>query len=216
MTGAALRGLAGETTFLTVRTLEPERVIADLPGRFVLLPAGERGTRLLLRESLDIPERRGLAWLLWDPMHFVMEQRLLRGIKERAEGRPLVPPAVHGAAAAGWALAGVGLLAAFLSRRPWWAWLLLPAAPAAATLTLTGDVNSALAGFLAVGITVVGALAFGRRWWPPYLLLASGVALVLLLAPDAYAAVGLLFLGLLGLAGLPGSGAALVVRGTDR
>jgi hypothetical protein len=106
----------------------------------------------------------------------------------------------------------VGLLAAFLSRRPWWAWLLLPAAPAAAALTLTGDADGALAGFLAVGITVVGALAFGRRWWPLYLLLASAVALVLLLAPDAYAAVGLLFL----LLGLLGSGAVLVAGGAGR
>jgi hypothetical protein len=194
MAGAALRRLGGEYTLLTVRTLEPERVIADVPGRFVLLPDGERGTRLLLRERLDIPERRGVTWVIWDPMHFVMEQRMLQGIKERAEGQPFVPPVVQAAARAGWALAGAGLLAVFLSRRRRWPWLVLPAVPVASSLALTGDVNSALAGFLAVGITVAGALAFGRRWWPPYLLLASVVALVLLLAPDAYAAFGLLFL----------------------
>src|SRR5581483_6946381 len=40
MAGAPLRRLGGEVTLLTVRSLEPERVIGDLPGRFVLLPQG--------------------------------------------------------------------------------------------------------------------------------------------------------------------------------
>ena len=194
MAGEALRRVGGEYTLLTVRTLEPERVIADVPGRFVVLPLGEQGTRLLLREPLAIPERSGLAWLVWDPMHFVMVQRMLEGIKERAERRPLVPGVVQTVARAGWALAGLALLGVFLSRRRWWPWLLLPAVPVASSLALTGDSTSALAGFLAVGITVAGALAFGRRWWPPYVLLASSVALVLLIAPDAYAAFGLIFL----------------------
>jgi len=194
MAGVPLQRLGGEVTLLTVRLLQPERAIADLPGRFVLLPRGDRATRLLLREPLAIPERGGIAWVIWDPMHFVMEQRMLRGIKERAEGQPLVPPALQAGAGIGWALAGLGLLAVFLSRRRWWPWLVLPSAAVVPPLWLAGDVTAALAGFLAVGITVAGGLAFGRRWWPPYLLLGAGVLLVLLLAPDAYAAFGLLFL----------------------
>ena len=204
MTGSALRHLGGEVTLLAVRILEPERVIADVPGRFVLLPQGDRATRFLLREPLGGAERSGILSLLWDPVHFVMEQRMLRGIKERAEGQPLVPPLVQAAAQVGWALAGLVLLAVFLLRR-WWTWLLLPFAVSGPPLWMTGDLNSALAGFLAVGITVAGALSFGRRWWPPYLLLASAVALVLLLAPDPYAAFGPLFL-------LVGAGLASVVR----
>jgi hypothetical protein len=194
MAGAPLRRLGGEVTLLTVRLLEPERAIADLPGRFVLLPQGDHATRLLLREPLGGPERSGIVWVAWDPMHFVMEQRMLRGIKERAEGRPLVPPTLQVAARVGWALAGLGLLAVFLSRRRWWPWLLLPIAAAVPSLWLAGDPNAALAGFLAVGITAAGALAFGRHWWPPCLLGTAGVLLVLLLAPDAYSAFGLLFL----------------------
>src|SRR5437763_5829699 len=116
MTGPALRRLGGEMTLLSVRILEPERVIGDLPGRFVLLPLGDGTTRLLLREPLAIPERAGLAWVIWDPMHFMMEQRMLRGIMERADGQPLVPPVIQAAARLGWALAGLGLLAAFLLR----------------------------------------------------------------------------------------------------
>jgi hypothetical protein len=194
MTTPEQTAIGGQATQLTVRILDPQRVYADVPGRFVLLPAGEQATRLLLREKLAIPERSGLTWLIWDPMHFVMEQRMLQGIKERAEGRPFVPPVIQLAAHVGWAVAGLGLLVLFSSRRRWWAWLLLSAAPGLPILWFTGDLNSALAAFLAVSITVVGALAFGWRWWRSYLLLGSGVALVLLLSPDNFATFGMLFL----------------------
>jgi hypothetical protein len=197
MAGSAERAMVGDYTLLTVRILEPGRVIGDIPGRFVLQPQGEASTRLLLRESLNIPERAGAGWLIWDPMHFVMEQRLLQGIKERAEGQPFVPPALQAAAHVGWALATLGLLGLFVARRRWRPWLVLPASVALVPLWLTGDLNSAMAGFLAVGITVGGFLAFGRHWLAPYLLVGTFVALVLLLAPNTYAALGLVFLALL-------------------
>ena len=208
MSGAALRSLGGDATLLTVRQLEPDRVIGDIPGRFVLVPMTDGGTRLLLRESLAIPERSGLAWVLWDPMHFVMEQRLLQGIKERAEGQPLVPPLLQAAAHLGWGLTGIGILGLFLSRGSWRLWLLLPIGLMLPAVWLAGDLNSALAGFLSVGITVLGFLIFRRRWWPPYLVLASAVALVLLLAPDPYTAFGIVFLAVDAIAA-----GALVSRG---
>src|SRR5208283_2610412 len=128
--------------------------------------------------------------LIWDPMHFAMEQRMLRGIKERAEGRPLVPAEMMLVSRIGWILAGASLLVLLLARRRSRPWVLLPFVFALPVVHSTGDWNAALAGFLAIGITVLGALAFGRRWWPPYLLLASAVALILLLAPDPYTAFG--------------------------
>ena len=196
MASPAERALGGDATLTTIRILEPERVIADTPGRFVLLPQADGSTRLLLRESLDDPLRAGAGWVLWDPMHFVMEQRMLQGIKERAETNPLVPPVLEAAAHVGWAAAAIGLVGLFLTRRGWVAWLALPVGVLALPLWLTGDLNSFLAGFLAIGITVLGFLAFGWRWLPPYLLIASGVALVLLLASDSYTVFGLLFLAL--------------------
>ncbi len=189
-------GLVGESTLLTVRILQPERLIGDIPGRFVLVPLRDGSTRLLLREALDIPERRGAGWLIWDPMHFVMEQRLLQGVKERAEGVPLVPPVIQAAAHVGWAVAALGLLLAFLSRPGWRPWALLPMGVMVAPFLLARDVNSLLAGFLSIGITLVGFLAYGRRWWAPYLVLASAVALSLLLASDSYAFFGVAFLAL--------------------
>jgi hypothetical protein len=71
--------------------LEPERAIADVPGRFVLQSLGEHGTRLLFLEPIGSQGPLLTRLLVWDPTHFVMVQRMLRGIKERAEGQPLVP-----------------------------------------------------------------------------------------------------------------------------
>jgi len=171
--------------------MEPERMIANIPGRFVLLPVGERSTRLLVREQLPVSvPGRIVSALLWDPMHFVMQERMLRGIKERSEGQPLVAGAVEIVARVGWALAALVLLGIFLARWRWRWWGLLPAGVALPILRSTGDWQATLAGFLAVGITVLGAQAFGRKWWPPYLLLATAVALTLLLSPDAYAVFG--------------------------
>lgn len=196
MAGQAERNLAGDYTLLTVRILVPQRVVGDIPGRFVLQPVGDSATRLLLREPLAIPERAGYAWVVWDPMHFVMEQRLLQGIKERAESRPLVAPVAAAAAQAGWMLASLGLLVMFLRQRRWRLWLVLPIVLVAPSVWLTGDLSSGMAGFLAVGITIAGFLAWHWRWCAPYLLVACAVALVLLLAPDTYTAFGLIFLAL--------------------
>jgi len=118
---------------------------------------------------------------------------MLRGIKERAEGRTLVPGGWLLAARAGWLLAGLGVLGLVLAHRRWWPWLALPLALLAPAVLATGDREAALAGFLAIGITLSGALAWGRRWWSAFLLIATAVLLVLLLAPDAYAAFGLVF-----------------------
>ena len=188
-----LGGALAAVSHTEIVALEPERMIANIPGRLVLQPVDGHSTRLLFRESIESQGPAVTRWLVWDPMHFVMVQRMLRGIKERAEGRPLVPAPMRLAARLGWALAGVSLAAAFLKRRRGWAWLSVPALPVLAPLSATGDGDAALAGFLAIGITLLGALALGRRWWAPYGLLAAGVLLVLLLAPDAYVAFGLSF-----------------------
>jgi len=186
-----LGGIFAHMAQTRIVALEPERLIANIPCRFVLEPVDEKTARLLLRESLP----SNWAWrvfnsILWDPIHFVMEQRMLRGIKERAEGEPLVPPAVMLAAHLGWVLAGAGLLVLFLARSRSRPWVVLPFIPTLFVMHSTGDWNAAMAAFLAIGTTALGALTFGRSWWRSYVLLASAVALILLLAPDAYAAFG--------------------------
>jgi hypothetical protein len=187
-----LGGIFAHMAQTRIVALKPERLIADIPCRFVLESIAENTTRLLLRESLPSNLAvRAFSSVWWDPIHFVMEQRMLRGIKERAEGEPLVPPAIRLAAHVGWVLAGAGLLVSFLARRRSRPWVMLPFAPALLVVHSTGDWNAALAAFLAIGITAFGALTFGCGWWPSYMLLASVVALILLLAPDGYAAFGI-------------------------
>src|SRR5205823_4063837 len=74
---------------------------------------------------------------------------------------------VDATAHVGWAVAGLGLVAAFVVQRRWRVWLVLPVAASLPALLGTGDVNAALAAFLAIGITVMGAWlsvgAGGRR-----------------------------------------------------
>jgi hypothetical protein len=186
-----LGGVFAHMAQTRIVALEPERLIADIPCRFVLQSVDGKTTRLLVRESLP----SNLAWrainlVMWDPIHFVMEQRMLRGIKERAEGQPLIPTEIMVVAHVGWVLAGASLLVLFVARPRSRPWVLLPFVFALPVVHSTGDWNAALAAFLAIGITVLGALTFGRHWWPPYVLLASAVALILLLASDAYAAFG--------------------------
>lgn len=197
-----LGGFFAEGAQTRIVALEAERLIAFIPTRFVLLPVDAQTTRLLLRESVPASfAARFTNAPLWDAMHFVMQQRMLRGIKERAEGQPLVPGPLLLLARIGWTLAGFTLLAAFLAQRDKRLWVLLPVLLMLPVVLSTGDWDAALAGFLAIGITVLGRLMLGRRWWPPYLLLAAAVALMLLLSPDPYTAFGISF-GVLGLSAL--------------
>lgn len=64
----------------------------DGPGtatwQFALRPRDDgRATRLVVRQRLTYSGRAGLLWHLVEPVAFVMEREMLRGIRRRAEGR---------------------------------------------------------------------------------------------------------------------------------
>ena len=61
----------------------------DIGWTFVLRPAGPQATRLLSRTRYDYsPLAEGLALrALLEPVQFLMERRMLLGIRDRAEGR---------------------------------------------------------------------------------------------------------------------------------
>jgi hypothetical protein len=61
----------------------------DWSWAFVLEPVGGSATRLLIRLRADTAH--GLPYnligpLVWEPLHFMMERKMLRGIRQRAEG----------------------------------------------------------------------------------------------------------------------------------
>ncbi len=52
-----------------------------------LLPTSRgRSTRLLVRQRLTYPDNMAVMWHVVEPISFVMERQMLRGIKQRAEG----------------------------------------------------------------------------------------------------------------------------------
>jgi len=50
---------------------------------------GGRGTRLVARQRYSYPGRQAVLWHVVEPVDFVMERRMLGGIRARAEARPL-------------------------------------------------------------------------------------------------------------------------------
>ena len=78
----------GDTTLLRVAALEENHfIVLESWGAFVLKPLDEERTRLLIRShgrKLSWMNKL-LAYLLLDPIHFVMERGMLLGIKQRAE-----------------------------------------------------------------------------------------------------------------------------------
>jgi len=94
---------------MTIAVLEPQRafvILSGAPGEptqapgsffkgeiefswaFVLDPVNERTTRLIIRSRAawaDTPTARLAKPVLLEPVHFLMEERMLRGIRERAE-----------------------------------------------------------------------------------------------------------------------------------
>jgi hypothetical protein len=61
----------------------------DWSWAFVVEPAGENLSRLVIRLRADTVQRFPFSLvgpLAWEPLHFLMERKMLRGIRARAEG----------------------------------------------------------------------------------------------------------------------------------
>ena len=81
-----LRGRAVDTARWKVLALEPNRLLVLSGwGAFNLEPIGERATRLIIRSRGPGAWGRLSHYLFWEPAHFVMERRMLLGIRKRAE-----------------------------------------------------------------------------------------------------------------------------------
>jgi hypothetical protein len=166
-------------------------------GTFALEPSGTGATRFLVRSRGEpLPGVLGkLAgfWLL-DPIHFVMEKKMMTETKRLAEGRPGPPGWLRALATAGFAAAALGAALIIASKGRKRFWLLLPAAYAVLILRETADAQAALAGFTALALAVIGFLVFKKRWWVYFGFLLIYVYATLFLAADAWIVFGLVFL----------------------
>jgi hypothetical protein len=82
MLGGRLAAVAG----WTVLAVEPNRaLVLEGWGAFVLEPRGARATRLIVRSRGAGAWGRLAHYLFWEAAHFVMERRMLLGVKRRAE-----------------------------------------------------------------------------------------------------------------------------------
>jgi hypothetical protein len=88
---ASLRA-AESLVLIAADPLPPHEVAtAESPGgcstwQWQLRPTDEgRGTRLLARQRLTYPDAMAVMWHVVEPIGFVMERQMLRGIKRRAE-----------------------------------------------------------------------------------------------------------------------------------
>jgi hypothetical protein len=84
-TDAFLRGVMGLELSQQEMTVLETRTEGWAVG---LQPAGENGTRLLLRQRLGYSSDLGWLWRLTEPIGFVMERKMMLGIRQRAERYP--------------------------------------------------------------------------------------------------------------------------------
>jgi len=180
-----------------VERLEPARLLLlGGWGSFILQPLGAKETRLIVRgRSAPMPVPAIILMsLFFDPLHFVMERRMMKGIRTRAEGGVESTSLGESLGTAGFVLAALMSVLFVASRRRKWPWLALPIIYALTIVFSTSDFKAALVGFSGVSLIVAGCLFF-RRWWWTYLLAMFIYAhAVLFLAGDAYVFFGMIFL----------------------
>ena len=82
---AAILGRPLPERFWRVARLDrPRAIVLEDWGAFVLEPVGDKSTRLIARtRGRGSPTMNAITWEL---PHFIMERRMLLGIKKRAEG----------------------------------------------------------------------------------------------------------------------------------
>jgi hypothetical protein len=178
--------------------IEPGRAFYLNPGwgPFRVEPMNAGQTRLIVRSS---GPKRGpvaafLLGLLFDPIHFTMEKRMIISVKAAAEGRlPFSAPGTL-VACIGFALAAALAAGVILTRKRKKLWILVPVAYAAAVLAATGDPKATLAAFTAWALITAGFRALGRRGWAFVLGFWIYADLVLIYAVDAFLVFGIMFL----------------------
>ncbi|MGZ8830495.1 MAG: hypothetical protein ACXW2Q_08970 [Thermoanaerobaculia bacterium] len=86
----ASKRVYGDGPLLRVLAIEPYRyLVLERWGAFILRRIDDHTTRMIFRSHAEERSllRRFADFLFFDPVHFMMERRMMLGIKERAEKR---------------------------------------------------------------------------------------------------------------------------------
>lgn len=67
----------------------PDRGFAASTWQWALRPLGDGATRVVVRQRLAFSPRQRMLWRFVEPLNFVMEREMLRGIRRRAEAHTL-------------------------------------------------------------------------------------------------------------------------------
>lgn len=161
---------------MTVSIIEPSQsLVYNMPSdefmtqatwAFILYPLDSKTTRLIIRMRIDISVLSKTSLLLFDPGHFIMERKMMYGIKECAERTQGITTG-HRISETIWfisiIIAGLGILILLFSRR--WPWTLLIASLGTISLILVffNAYPSSLCGCL-LAISITGALIWS--FWP--------------------------------------------------
>lgn len=137
---------------------------------------------------------RVLMALFFDPMHFVMERRMMRSIQQLAEGRPGPAEWIRLLSIIGFCVASIAGIAFVLNHRKKWPWLFIPVLYSLLIIASTSDVQSALIGFTALTLIIAGCLLFRRWWWAFIFGMWLYAHAVLFAASDAFIVFGFVFL----------------------
>ena len=157
---------------MTVSVIEPSRsLVYNMPSdeymtqatwAFILHPIDSRTTRLIIRMRIDIGVLSKTSLLLFDPGHFIMERKMMYGIKECAERTRDITTG-HRTNEAIWfisiIISGLGILVLLFLRN--WPWNLLMASIGTICLVLVFFIaySSPLYGCL-LAASIIGALAW--------------------------------------------------------
>jgi len=164
-----MSGRLGDMGGWYVAALEPNRTLVLKGwGAFVLDPVDEKSTRLIIRSRFDF---RGLVrvpeYLILQPIHFIMERRMMLGIKEQAEagGGIKVPSTGDLLWFLSIVVAGLGILGILFSRK--WPWTLAVASVGVIILEIVlfrAPPLPVFGAFLVMGILVALLWAY----WPSH------------------------------------------------
>jgi hypothetical protein len=143
----------------------PDQLMQEITWAFVLCPVDSSTTRLIIRMRINASRAPKTSFFLFDPGHFIMERKMMYGIKECAEKTQGITTSHHTNETIWFIsiiIAGLGIFALLFSSK--WPWNLLMASIGTICLVLVFFIAypSPLYGCL-LAASIIGALIWSFR-----------------------------------------------------